>query len=331
MVSKVFWILTIFVNFSAIFGQDEFIDCEYFVSLSNEYTCWLAIYNPNGLDNFTDVTGTHLPEKSDDDVQFISIRMIPITPIFPSIICEKFKNLNTLNIHSAGLQTIDDKAFENCKNITILDIYANNMLNRIDENSFIENLELKKLQIKVTNLSSLPENIFKNQHKLENLWLSVNKFIDLPKNIFKPLKNLRTIALNSNLLTTLNPELLEPLENLEYLNLDDNQFEELPANIFNSFTNLKEIGLNQNKFKVIHSDWFGILPNLQSIYLYTNQIIAIDEKLLDNTGLNELYVLRNVCADKNVHDYSDSKELLRSEFKQCFENYENLFPSKSDD
>ena len=92
--------------------------------------------------------------------------------------------------------------------------------------------------------------------------------------------------------------------------------------------NLKEIALDQNKFKVINSDWFGILPNLESIYLIMNQIYAIDEKLLNNTGVTNIDMRRNICADKNILDPSDSKEIMRLELRQCFENYENLFPSK---
>lgn len=325
MCSKVFWILFVFVNISAIKGQDEFIECySYFVNLPEIYTCFLKIYNPNGFDNFTDISGEHLLGKTDDDVLHISAYITSETPIIPSIICEKYKNLIRISFSMTGLSKIDENSLKNCAKLTSLDIYPENIVDGLDENAFIHNLELQQIHMAVTNLTSLPENVFRNQQKLEFLWLRSNLFSDLPKNVFKPVKNLIGLGLDSNLFTNLRPEWFEPLENLKYLQLTNNQLEELPANIFSSLVNLEQISLDQNKFKVVHSDWFGFLPNLKEIYLIMNQIYAIDEKLLDNTGVNEIGMLRNVCADKNIVDNSSTKELIRSVLKQCFENYENI-------
>lgn len=323
MVSKFFWILTLSVSFSGIFGQEEFLNCDYYVELTNEYTCPLKIFNPNGLNNFTDINGTHVPGKCDDDVQIVSVFIVSTTPIIPSIICEKFKNVKRLSFSFGGLVQIDENSLKKCRNLTNFQISNNDIEDRLDENAFIENFDLLELYME-THLPALPENIFRNQEKLEILVLRYNEFTDLPQNVFKTLKSLKVLNLDSNLLTTLRAEWFEPLEKLEVLSFAYNQLEELPANIFSSLTNLKAIALLENKFKVIHSDWFGILPNLESILLQKNQIFAIDEKLLDSTGVNDIAMLRNVCADKNVVDNSDTKGLIRAVLRQCFDNYQNM-------
>ena len=315
-------ILLVFVNFDPSFGQE--ISCEYRIESSFGYLCIISIENPNGLNNFTEIKGTHLAGKNDDDVRYI-YGYAQSSLNIPSIICDKFKFITRISLSSSGIEKIDEYSFKNCKNLRSLGIDTNN-ITKVDEKSFIQNLELQTLFMNSNPLSELPENVFANQHKLNNLVLYSNEFSDLPKNIFKSLINLNELWFRQNQLKSLRVEWFENLENIKTLYLEANQIEELPKNVFSSLKNLREIQLGNNTLKVIHSDSFGVLPNLTNVFIGNNQINAIDERFVDNTGVELLDMRGNLCANFIIYDSSSSKYQIRNALQTCFDNYKALFP-----
>ena len=112
------------------------------------------------------------------------------------------------------------------------------------------------------------------------------------------------------------------LRNLTSLYLYSIQIEELPKDVFSSLKSLAWIRLDGNNLKVIHGDSFGILPNLTEVYLYNNQIDAIHEKFIDNTGVWRLDMRNNICV--SIIETSASREPMRSRLQKCFENYKIL-------
>jgi len=106
---KIFiFILIIWTKFHLSVGQNEFLMCGF--SYSNYiYTCSLMIFNPNGLDNFTKIEGTHLSGYSDGHVTHITRGKIISSPILPSIICEKFKNIQKIVFTPSEIEKITEK------------------------------------------------------------------------------------------------------------------------------------------------------------------------------------------------------------------------------
>ena len=86
--------------------------------------------------------------------------------------------------------------------------------------------------------------------------------------------------------------------------------------------------MHNNQLKVIHSESFGNLLNLSEAYLYDNQIDAIDEAFINNTGITQLDVRNNKCANTTIFDSSASRQTMRTELAKCFENYENWTPGR---
>lgn len=312
------------VSCHRISAQSEGLSC-YFAGVQT-YSCSLLIYNPNGRNDFRNINGTHLAGKSDADVLVLyrSYNEDSLSLNVPSIICEKFKNLQEIDLSRVGVEMkIEEETFKNCRNLTFLNL-SFNKISTFHENSFTENLNLERLYLDFNQLAFLNENLFINQHKLLSLTLGINNIQDLPKNIFKSLTNLESLGMNINLISNLRAEWFEALENLKYLDLQLNQIEVLPRNIFSTLTSLQQISLFKNKLKVINSNSFSLHPELINVYLHNNLIDAIDEKFIDNTGVIQFGMENNACADSYIFDNSTSREFMRAELKTCFENFLNL-------
>ena len=304
MVSKIFWILTFSVSVSGIFGQEEFLHCNYYVELTNEYTCPLKIFNPYGLNNFTGINGTHLSGMTDEDVRYVYGAAGSNTPNIPSIICDTFKNTQKIEILARGVQIIDEDSFQNCKNLTHLDL-KNNKIRQFHKNAFKENQKLNQLLLWFNEITELPEDPFSNLQKLVRLDFESNKITKLPENIFNPLTG------------------------LDVLYLEKNSIEVLPTNIFSSLKNMTTFWIYGNKLKIVHADSFGLLPKLIFVQMYSNQIDAIDERFINNTGINRFDVRYNLCVSKDISDTTASRGSMRADLMVCFENYEEIMSGKA--
>jgi len=290
------------LNLNFIRGQSEVLSCSYSGS-TNSYTCSLTIINPNGLNNFTGINGMHLCGMTDEDVRYV-YGAAGSTPNIPSIICEKFKNTKKIEIFARRLQIIDEDSFQNCKNLTHLDL-KNNKIRQFHKNAFKENPELNQLLLWFNEIAELPEDPFTNLQKLVRLDFELNKITKLPENIFNPLTGLHVLYLERNLI------------------------EELPINAFSGMQNMSIFVIHNNKLKIVHADSFGNLPMLKEVYMYNNQIDAIDERFINNTGITSFELRYNLYVNKDLSDNTVSRENMRRELKVCFENYEEIMSGKT--
>ncbi|XP_070489905.1 leucine-rich repeat-containing protein 15-like [Chironomus tepperi] len=275
-------------------SQSQTVACD-FTETVNGYTCQATINNINGFDNITIIDGQHLPNKGDADVKSI-ISSGPVSPNIPRIFCDKFTNVESIHFLLFNIQRISVNSLWNCRNLLTLDLHMN-QIEVIDQLAFINALKLTRLD------------------------LQQNKIATLPNIVFFTLSNLTNLNLGGNQLSTLNPDWFLRLSSLRYLYMHNNQIEVLPDKIFANLTRLVHIDLDNNKLKIIHADSFGVLPVLSVGSFQYNQIYAIDEKILDNTGITSFDMKGNVCADVNVDDTSEFKQVMRTELEQCFTNY----------
>lgn len=312
------------MSFHLIFGQNETLQCT-FTFIESEYTCLITIINPNGLNNFIRINGTHLENKTDQDVLRIyeNIETRISTKNIPSIICDTFVNVQLISYDTMEIERIDDYSFRNCKNLSTLFVWSNK-ITQIHANAFKENINLRDLALSDNQLTTLDENVFENLHNLYRLSLMMNKITHLPKGIFRNIKNLRILALADNQISSLEVEWFEVADNLLTLLLDNNRIEELPRGVFSRLTILPTIYLSENRLKVINSDAFSVHPNLTRVYFQNNQIEAVDERFIDNVGVTFLHLVNNKCVSSLIIDDSPSRDHMRSVLRTCFENFERL-------
>jgi Leucine-rich repeat (LRR) protein len=313
-------ILSVLTILHSINGQT--LSCVYSNNSSYGYRCSLTLQNPNGLNNFTSINGTHLTGMTNSDVKYIT-RSSGTTTNIPSIICDKFTNLIRSELGSYGIKTIDEKAFKNCKKLQHLSL-NNNKITKIDENAFVENLELLYITFNVNQLTEVPENLFKNQQKLTELRLCASPLPDLPKNIFSSLQKLTTLHLENNKLKDLQIEWFLPLVNVQKMQLEGNLIEELPRNVFMSMTKLNTLTIYNNNLTVIRSDSFRDVNNLKTIDFKNNKIDAIDEKFIDSTGVQTLKMNNNLCVNQSITDNTVPRNAMRLALQKCFKNFDDL-------
>jgi len=306
-----------------IYSQNEAIYCEF----SGNYTCAISVYNPNGFNNFTTINGTHLTGKNDENVLNVYSFAASNTKNIPSIICEKFINIQKIELNQNGIRTINEYSFKNCQKLYYLDLKFNK-ISEIDEKSFNNNLMLQYLYMYDNQLTNIPENLFLNLENLSILRLNGNNITDLPADIFKPLKKLVDLSFSRNKISKLRMEWFEKLEKLNFLWIYKNLIEDFQQNIFAPLKSLTNLYSGTNNLSVIHSDSFGTHPYLKLIAFDSNEIIAIDEQIIDNTNVTNFYMSKNVCANVNITDSSASREYMRTQLRQCFENYNDLVIGK---
>ena len=327
MNSKVILSILIFViNLNKIFGQ---LHCFYNMTIEFEphrYSCHLTINNPNGLNNFQKIDGEHLPGYSDSDVEWIHGVSGSNTANFPSIICQKFRNIGAMSLWSIGIQRIDDYSFVDCAILRYLD-FLGNPISIVSERAFSRNLDLWQVFFRNNFLTTLPENIFEHNN-FTRIWLSNNLITDLPTNIFSLQKDLNELTIGNNPIENLKVEWFENLENLEYLGIHNTFISSMPTNIFSRLRNLYYINLDNNRLKTIHADSFGLMPRLLHVYFEYNQIDAIDENFIDNAAVYFLYMRGNLCFNGYIADVTPSQDVMRAELRTCFINFRNLTSGK---
>lgn len=316
MKSDKFWniLLLICATLWTAHAQHQSATCEFKIDEFDEYKCELTLNIPNGIGLIDEILGTHEDNKTDEDVKIIETTFVSSSEYIPSIICDRFKNVEKLFIQT-GLEKIDAKALKSCKNLQHLNLFFNK-IREISEDAFVENTELNFVDISGNQLTILPKKLFRNQDEsLQTLLLQGNPNLLLSSEFFKPLSNLTSLSLS-----TYHPGWFNSLENLEELYLGPSRTLELPKNLFSSLKNLKLLSLIEKELTTLHADSFGELPNLSRLWLKNNRIEAIDEKIFKQTGITDVNLEGNSCADDRfIGDKSDIMIKLR----KCFDNYRN--------
>lgn len=321
--------------------------CRYYNSAAYGYTCAMTITNPNGFDNLTQIDGAHLAGKTNADVRRVEKATGANSVNFPTLICQTFRNTDTITFSSVGIKVITENSFKHCEKLQNLYLWLNK-ISDIAENAFANNLGLRELDLGSNLLKTLPRNLLRNVTLLETLYLYTNqleeladdtfsslvnlkglfmysnKLSSMSSNIFSALVNVEKISLDNNRFTVLNPSWFANMAKLEYLYFHLNQIVDLPQNIFSSLVNLKVLHIYNDNLTVIHSDSFSLHPNFVEFAFSGNNLHAFDERLIDNTALTTIRPGYNPCVLTNdiVNDYTQERTLIRAALERCFENYE---------
>lgn len=275
-------ILLLWTNVHESNGQFEFLNCNYFLQNATFYGCRLEIYNPNRFNNFTNIEGTHLSEKSDRDVKYITRNKIVSSSAYPSVICEKFKNIEKIEITYSIFEEIDENAFRNCTDLTYLD-FGYNKINSLSDKLFRNSQKLTFLSLYNNKISEIGENTFENLQELTLLSLSYNPIERFPKNVFKPLINLARL-------------------NADYMNL-----KVLDSNSFGGHRFLTILSLIGNQINAFDE---RIIDNTAISTLDLRANLCINNQVNDATVLrNSMRSLLQICT-RNFRTLTTSKLII---------------------
>lgn len=174
--------------------------CEYVLSDFDRYDCQLTLKN---ADESTQITGQHLDEFLDEDVQAVDTdNTNSKSTLIPAGLCNRFKDLVLFSMTEIGLEEITENSFKNCQNLEFVILNKNN-IKKIAKKSFANQTKLKFLWLDNNELTALEPDLFANLSSIVTLFLSKNQLQILPDGIFSPLINLQRLYLDRNEFTTL--------------------------------------------------------------------------------------------------------------------------------
>ena len=290
--------------------------------ISTDYRCdCLFISFKQSLQNITVLSTPHLPNKTDDDVTSFNFIYGSSFQDFPSMICDKFKNLKSIFMDRIVVGMINERAFEKCTNLEQLELYFIHE-NDLNEKIFGKSSKLRSVKILSGSLNTISKKVFANlNHTLTDLSLRIDSdSFRFPVNFTKYLSNLRTMKLSIDNLASLPQNFFDNLENLEYLQMSDCKIRDLPKDIFKPLKNLQIIDLMNNTLTAIYTDSFGSHPHLMVADFSGNNIVSFDPKFYQFPSL--LYVsLSGSCNAGTLGDDNFNGARYRNESNSCTRNY----------
>lgn len=218
------------------------------------------------------------------------------------------KILKNFECVKCGFTEIQSQYFAGLDSLTELRLMANK-INRINENAFKSNENLKLLDLSENQMKSLSYAIFDGLRSFESLYLTMNP-IELPKN--KPLfksESLKHLKMDDCNIPVWYPETLTELRHLETLNLNRNQIESLPVNSFKSNMKLKSLLIESNRMKIFSVVMLEISPQMEELCIDNNTFVKssdfskflkkYDEKRLRTEKCNDNieYFIENLMSN----------------------------------
>lgn len=271
-------------------------------------------------DKLPEFHAKNIPQISNDQVTAVIASSGIILTHFTRKICETYPNVLEIDFRDANVEVVDENSFENCKHLAFL-MLSDNKIVELPQNLFKMNQNLEKLLIKNILINSVPKNLLKNQQKsLKILHLTSKLSFKIPENFFSFFENLEDLWIGN--VKNFNFEWIKNLKRLKILSITSCQIEKIPQQTFSNLQNLENLRLSENNLLTICAESFGNLPNLKHINFSFNNITAIDEALIDNTGVVSMDMTGNSCANGMLEDIGEEKkDRLKKMLKKCFENY----------
>ncbi|XP_035489587.1 leucine-rich repeat and immunoglobulin-like domain-containing nogo receptor-interacting protein 3 isoform X2 [Scophthalmus maximus] len=155
------------------------------------------------------------------------------------------RSLVTLRLHHLSISALEEQNFRKLSNLRGLDIDHWPYLEYISPLSF-QGLDLHRLSITNTNITSVPSASFKNMVHLTHLNLSYNPITTLEPWAFKDLLRLKELIMVSTGLMTVEPHALGGLRQIRVLNFSTNDLQTLEEGSFHSVNSLETLRVDGN-------------------------------------------------------------------------------------
>ena len=202
-------------------------------------------------------------------------------------------NLVILDLSHNQIRNIEPLTFQHMLLMKVL-ILSYNLISSL--NSCLAPLiNLENLNLANNLIQRLPQNTFHQNKKLEILELQHNILKSLKPKLFMFTVNLKFLNLKKNNISKLKKSLF-PLTKLKHLNLSYNQISYI-SNNFKNNGNLKKLYLSTNPIQILTRKCFNKLLNLRQLYLCDNiHVVYEDNVFARNLHLKKL-MLTNTKTD----------------------------------
>lgn len=130
------------------------------------------------------------------DIEVLHIKWKPIYTLTSSF-CDTLPKVREFNAKGLEIKSIEENAFENCKELDHLDLY-NNDIKTILPNILVHNSNLTWVSFVSNQLTDIPPQLFKNNTNLKTLLLQYNKLSVFPVGQMNELPMLKMLNLQGN-------------------------------------------------------------------------------------------------------------------------------------
>ncbi|CAG9811188.1 unnamed protein product [Chironomus riparius] len=273
------------------------------------YICNITTTNYGGYENPSEIRGYHQNLKTDKEVKIIQAHYPLKLKAISSVFCQKFQNVEVMDISYTETEVIDENAFQTCATLKLLHLRVNK-IHKLPDSLLTIHSKLTNLWMNFNQLATLPEKLLNTQSELKGLYLGNNQLYFLPNYVFYYLVKLQYLDLGNNRLQAINPNWFKNLQILQELSIDSNQISDLPANVFKPLGNLKSLLLQNNIIKNVYSDSFVGLQNLKRLVLGNNEIFDLPGKVFASlTSLEELWINNNRLTTIHSDSFSSHAQL----------------------
>jgi Leucine-rich repeat (LRR) protein len=193
-------------------------------------------------------------------------------------------------------QSSDTVQFVNASNkFTLLQIRTSNILS-LPPNLFLNFPAVSVLDISGSNLTELNRSDFQNGTRLQVFVSSLNNLTTLRNWTFEGTPNLVRLGFTEEyFLTTLESGAFKGLRRLTLLMFNQGNLASLPTGIFDDLVSLNQLQIDHQKLKTLPINLLNFTTNLMSISFYNNQISAIP-----NEFFNPIKILGQVDLGHNL-------------------------------
>ncbi|XP_017884489.2 toll-like receptor 3 [Ceratina calcarata] len=203
--------------------------------------------------------------------------LLDVSENFVSVV-EKlsFKDLYLakVNLSHNEISKIEPGAFENCVNLTVLDL-SHNKLENISKYSFDANTYATELQLSYNQFTALTQVPLHNMTGLKVLNVSHNLLHSVPRQTFPKLYELHTIDLSHNNLSEIHNAIFQTLFSLRFLNLSHNSLEKIKPSTFGPLPTLLELDLSHNQLNDVARSSLTRLASCRSLTVRNNRLTKI--------------------------------------------------------
>lgn len=286
---------------SPVLSQDVTLECQFLVSIFDEYACALIGVTLTDPELSVTLVGEHVGNRTNEDVDVVFI-MNSDTPFTIPEIFTTFPNMIELEIDFANLQSIN---IPDTVRLQWLDIFGNNV-ERVESDSFV------------------------NQTDLEFCFLSLNSIQTIAGDAFEGIDVMLYLELVFNDIEEFEPLTFQPLTEVLILDFEGNLLRSVD-NIFTENRQLWNLYFEYNQINEIHPSLYAALEdNLEVSYLYGNICINRGFYFQDEVEFALLHSsLRTCYLNFNGTEITEDKDfgMRFSGFLRVYDEFNNLIGS----
>lgn len=232
---------------------------------NQRYTCDLYNAVTSSPDEVLIITGNHLPNHTDSDVQVVIHRNVSIS-YFNGEVLRKFNNLEYLAMGEASVTEISENAFDVCGKLDHLYIGFNrfNTLYGLHPRMLQNCVNLTHFELNSNSVLLIPGDLFGDTTKLEIFEVINNKLYSMPHDLLRNMTNLKQFIIPSNTIVYIDKNLLVNAVNLEKIDLSENLFfnTSIITDLLNGHWNLTSIRITENRFSSFDLTFFSQFTQL---------------------------------------------------------------------